>query len=339
MNIQTQCSLKQANTFGIDVRCNEFINLDNQDDVSYFVQHKLNKSLPYLVIGKGSNLLFTQDFKGSIIQMQNKGFEVIDENNSYVWIKAAAGEKWDDFVAWSVEKNYAGAENLSKIPGTVGAAPIQNIGAYGVEVADIFNALEAIEIESGELKRFYLKELKFGYRDSIFKQEFKNKYIITQVILKLNKYPFFKIDYGNIKAELDKMTYENLNIRLIRQAIITIRSSKLPEPEDFGNAGSFFKNPIVNTQKFQSLKAHFPNLVAYDLGNENYKLAAGWLIDRAGLKGFKKGAVGIHKNQALIIINLGGASGQEILNFSKEIQEKVNALFGISLETEVNVIS
>jgi UDP-N-acetylmuramate dehydrogenase len=339
MNIQTQYALKKHNTFGIDVHCKNFVQLDNQNDASDFVKHKLDKSSPYLILGEGSNLLFTKDFTGSIIQMQNKGFEVIDENNSYVWIKAAAGEKWDNFVAWSVEKNYAGAENLSKIPGTVGAAPIQNIGAYGVEVADIFNALEAIEIETGELRRFYLKELKFGYRDSIFKQELKNKYIITQVILKLNKYPFFKIDYGNIQAELEKMTYENLNIRLIRQAIINIRSSKLPEPEDFGNAGSFFKNPIVNAQEYENLKALFPNLVAYDLGNNIYKIAAGWLIDRAGLKGLKKGSVGIHKNQALIIINLGGADGQEILNFSKEIQEKVKALFGISLEAEVNIIS
>lgn len=253
MNIQTNFSLKNHNTFGVNINCKTFVTLNSEEDSINFIQHNLDKTLPYFIIGEGSNLLFTKDFDGTIIQMQNKGFEIVDENNKYVWIKAAAGEKWDDFVAWSVEKKYAGAENLSKIPGTIGAAPIQNIGAYGVELSEIFNALEAVEITSGKLKRFYLKELKFGYRDSIFKQKLKNKYIITTVILKLNKFPFFKIDYGNIKAELETMTYENLNIAVIRQAVINIRTSKLPETNELGNAGSFFKNPIVDNDKHLSL--------------------------------------------------------------------------------------
>jgi len=338
MNIQTNFSLKNHNTFGVNINCKTFVTLNSEEDSINFIQHNLDKTLPYFIIGGGSNLLFTKDFDGTIIQMQNKGFEIVDENNKYVWIKAAAGEKWDDFVAWSVEKKYAGAENLSKIPGTIGAAPIQNIGAYGVELSEIFNALEAVEITSGKLKRFYLKELKFGYRDSIFKQKLKNKYIITAVILKLNKFPFFKIDYGNIKAELETMTYENLNIAVIRQAVINIRTSKLPETNELGNAGSFFKNPIVDNDKHLSLKKSFPNLVSYDLKNGSYKLAAGWLIDNAGLKGYSKGKVAIHKNQALIIVNLGGAGGKEILKFSEEIQDKVQNLFGVKLEREVNVI-
>ena len=338
MNIQANFSLKNHNTFGVNINCKTFVTLNSEEDSINFIQHNLDKTLPYFIIGGGSNLLFTKDFDGTIIQMQNKGFEIVDENNKYVWIKAAAGEKWDDFVAWSVEKKYAGAENLSKIPGTIGAAPIQNIGAYGVELSEIFNALEAVEITSGKLKRFYLKELKFGYRDSIFKQKLKNKYIITAVILKLNKFPFFKIDYGNIKAELETMTYENLNIAVIRQAVINIRTNKLPETNKLGNAGSFFKNPIVNNDKHLSLKKSFPNLVSYDLKNGSYKLAAGWLIDNAGLKGYSKGKVAIHKNQALIIVNLGGAGGKEILEFSQEIQDKVQNLFGVKLEREVNII-
>ena len=338
MDFHSNYSLKNDNTFGINVVCKTFVELDSQQEASDYVQNHLDKKLPYLFIGEGSNLLFTKDFNGSIIQMQNKGFELIDENNNYVWIKAAAGEKWDDFVAWSVHKKYAGAENLSMIPGTVGAAPIQNIGAYGVELAEIFNGLEAIEIKTGELRRFYLKELKFGYRDSIFKQKLKNKYIITSVILKLNKFPFFKIEYGNIKAELETMTYENLNIEVIRQAVINIRSQKLPEPSELGNAGSFFKNPVVDNQKLTELKKDFPEIVAYDLGNDSFKLAAGWMIDRAGLKGYSKENVAVHKNQALIIVNLGGASGQEILEFSEEIQNKIFQLFGVRLEREVNVI-
>ena len=338
MNIQANFSLKNHNTFGVNINCKTFVTLNSEEDSINFIQHNLDKTLPYFIIGGGSNLLFTKDFDGTIIQMQNKGFEIVDENNKYVWIKAAAGEKWDDFVAWSVEKKYAGAENLSKIPGTIGAAPIQNIGAYGVELSEIFNALEAVEITSGKLKRFYLKELKFGYRDSIFKQKLKNKYIITAVILKLNKFPFFKIDYGNIKAELETMTYENLNIAVIRQAVINIRTNKLPETNKLGNAGSFFKNPIVDNDKHLSLKKSFPNLVSYDLKNGTYKLAAGWLIDNAGLKGYSKGKVAIHKNQALIIVNLGGAGGKEILEFSQEIQDKVQNLFGVKLEREVNII-
>lgn len=338
MEIQSNFSLKNHNTFGIDVNCQHFVKLYTQEEAYDFVQNHLDKKSPYLLLGEGSNLLFTSDFNGTIIQMQNKGFEIIDQNNTFIWIKVGAGEIWDDFVKWTVENKYAGAENLSKIPGTVGAAPIQNIGAYGVELAEIFNALEAIEIESGMLRRFYLKEMKFGYRDSIFKQALKNKYIITAVILKLNKFPFFKIDYGNIKAELGNLKYENLSIAVIRQAIINIRASKLPDPVELGNAGSFFKNPVIDRKKHADLKKNFPDLVSYHLENESFKLAAGWMIDYAGLKGYTKGNVAVHKDQALIIVNLGGASGQEVLKFSEEIQRKVFNLFGVHLEREVNVI-
>lgn len=338
MDIQINSSLKNYNTFCVDIACSTLVNLNSAEEAQAFVNTGLDKNKAYLVIGEGSNLLFTKYFDGTIIRMQNKGIEVIDQNNKYVWIKASAGEMWDDFVKWSVENKYAGAENLSLIPGTVGAAPIQNIGAYGVELASIFNALEAIEIDSGKLHRFYLKELRFGYRDSVFKQKLKDKYIITAVILKLNKFPFFKIDYGNIAAELEKMTFENLNIGVIRQAVIRIRTSKLPDPKEMGNAGSFFKNPIVSKEKYENLQQLYPNLVAYPLENDLFKLAAGWLIENAGLKGYSKGKVGIHKYQALIIVNLGEASGKEILEFSQDIQQKIMEKYGLLLEREVYLI-
>ncbi|MBN1651089.1 MAG: UDP-N-acetylmuramate dehydrogenase [Bacteroidales bacterium] len=338
MEIKSNYSLKKHNTFGVDVSCNTFVTLTNQKEASDYVQNKLDKTQPYLLIGEGSNILFINDFEGTVIHMQNKGFEVLDETHKNVWIKAAAGEIWDDFVAWSVERKYAGAENLSLIPGTVGAAPIQNIGAYGIELSEIFNGLEAIEIETGELRRFYLRELQFGYRDSLFKQELKNKYIITAVILKLNKFPFFKIDYGNIKAELESMSYENLSIAIIRQAIINIRNRKLPDPKLRGNAGSFFKNPIVNQKMHNELIKRFPKLASYDLKNGSFKLAAAWLIDQAGFKGLKKGNVAVHENQALILTNLGQASGKELLSFSEEIQRKIEEMFGVELEREVNII-
>ena len=338
MDIQKNSSLKNYNTFGVHVACSTLVNLNSTEEAQAFVNIGLDKNKAHLVIGEGSNLLFTKYFDGTIIRMQNKGIELIDQNNKYVWIKASAGEKWDDFVKWSVENKYAGAENLSLIPGTVGAAPIQNIGAYGVELASIFNALEAIEIDSGKLHRFYLKELRFSYRDSVFKQKLKDKYIITAVILKLNKFPFFKIDYGNIAAELEKMTFENLNIGVIRQAVIQIRTSKLPDPKEIGNAGSFFKNPVVSKEKYENLKQLYPNLVAYPLENELFKLAAGWLIENAGLKGYSKGKVGVHKNQALIIVNLGEASGKEILEFSQDIQQKITEKYGLLLEREVYLI-
>ncbi|MBN2237928.1 MAG: UDP-N-acetylmuramate dehydrogenase [Bacteroidales bacterium] len=338
MKIHSNYNLIHANTFGVEAFADTFVHLENEADAIDFVQHHLDKNKPYMLIGEGSNILFTKDYQGTLMQMQNKGFELVDENPNFVWIRAAAGEIWDDFVAWSVQRKYAGAENLSKIPGTIGAAPIQNIGAYGVEFESIFNTVEAIEIASGKKQRFYLKELNFGYRDSIFKTKLKNKFIISSVILKLNKFPLFKTDYGNIQEELNKMNYENLNVALVREAISTIRASKLPDPKEFGNAGSFFKNPIVVQEKYASLKLSYPNLIAYELSNGNYKLAAGWLIDRAGLKGFTKGKVAVHKNQALIIVNLGGAKGSEILAFSEEIQQKVFDLFGVELEREVNLI-
>jgi UDP-N-acetylmuramate dehydrogenase len=338
MDSFTNHSLISHNTFGVDVKCKTFVCLYNQSETIHFVENILDKTHPFLVVGEGSNLLFTNDFEGTIIQMRNKGFEIVDQNTKYVWVKAAAGEKWDDFVAWCVENKYSGAENLSKIPGTVGAAPIQNIGAYGVELVDLFNGLEAVEIANGELKRFYLKELNFGYRDSIFKQSLKNKYIITSVILKLNKFPVYKLDYGNIKGELEKMSYKNLSIGLIRNAISNIRASKLPETKELGNAGSFFKNPIVEKTQYLELRNKFPELVAFPQDNGTFKIAAGWLIEHAGLKGYSGAKVAIHKNQALIVVNLGGASGKEILEFSEMIQSKILDLYGLQLEREVNVI-
>lgn len=289
-----------------------------------------------LIIGEGSNLLFTKDFDGELIKIENKGFEVIEEKGLWVWIKAAAGESWDDLVKWAVENGYGGLENLSHIPGTVGAAPVQNIGAYGVEFQDLFNSLEAVDMNTGELTNFYLQELAFDYRYSVFKGPLKNRFLVSSVVLKLDRYPKVNLKYGHLKDVVESISTKSYpDIKDVRKAVIQIRKSKLPEPEEIGNAGSFFKNPVISAESFQLLRESYPEIVNYPLPNGDFKLAAAWLIEKAGFKGITVGEAGTHPNHALIIINKGKAKGIELKNLAESIQEKVKDLFKIQLEPEV----
>jgi UDP-N-acetylmuramate dehydrogenase len=289
-------------------------------------------------LGGGSNLLLTQDVNALVIKNNLKGISIIKETDDNVWVKCSAGEVWHEFVLWCIAHNFGGLENLSLIPGCTGASPMQNIGAYGVEIKDTFYELEAIDLTSGNKHVFSKSDCEFGYRESIFKHRLKNKFIITSVTFQLSKKPAFHIEYGAIKQELDRMDISELNIKAISQAIINIRTSKLPNPKEIGNAGSFFKNPEVSSTIYLSLQKEFPNIVAYPLENSNYKLAAGWLIEQCGLKGFQIGDAGVHKLQALVLVNYGKATGKEIYDLSTHVLQTVQAKFGVSLEREVNII-
>ena len=339
MKSYTNSTLKEFNTFHIDALAESIVVFETEQEAQKFFKEYHSTEENYLVIGGGSNLLFTSDFKGKIFKIENKGFQVIDEKGPDVWVKVAAGEEWDDLVAWAVEQGYGGIENLSLIPGTVGAAPVQNIGAYGVEFKDVFNSLECIEIENGEKRTFYLQELEFDYRDSIFKSKLKNKFIITSVVIKLSIFPKLDLHYGHLKEVAQEMSGKNYpDIKDIRQAVIKIRESKLPNTDETGNAGSFFKNPVINSAEYKILLSNYPDLVSYPLENDKYKLAAAWLIEKAGLKGFQLGNAATHNNHALILINNGNATGKEIQELAAYIQEKVKEKFGISLEAEVLMV-
>jgi UDP-N-acetylmuramate dehydrogenase len=339
MKTYKQTSLKNYHSFHIEVQAEQLIVFQNEEEVrSYF--SKQNAHHPNtMIIGEGSNLLFTKAFEGVIYKIENKGIEVIEDIGDYVWVKAAAGEHWDDLVAWAVGKGYGGIENLSLIPGTVGAAPVQNIGAYGVEFSQVFNSLEAVEMNSGDPMRFYLQELNFGYRKSSFKQELKNKYLITSVVVKLRKYPKLNIEYGRLKSVAQAMSGKDYtDIADIRAAVIKIREEKLPNPDKIGNAGSFFKNPIVDLEHFNKISSKHPNIVSYPLENMQYKLAAAWLIEEAGFKGSELGRAAVHAHHALILINKGEALGKDVYELSKRIQESVFQKFEIQLEPEVMIL-
>jgi len=327
-------SLKNFNTFGIDVKASHFYTCENKADIVEFLQHKHKK--PLFFLGEGSNVLFTCDFEGTILKPQLKGIKLIQENETYVLVEAGAGENWDEFVAYCVDKNWSGIENLSLIPGTVGSSPVQNIGAYGVEVKDVIRDVYAIDIASKREIHFDNKACNFSYRNSVFKNELKGKVIIYKVVFKLSKKPQLILDYGTVKQELEK--YDVINIQNIRKAIIDIRRSKLPDPEEIGNAGSFFKNPVVHISILHNLQKDNPEIPFYPVDDENVKLAAGWLIDQSGLKGYRKKNAGVHEKQALVLVNYGGATGEDILNLSQYVQEKVFEKFSVNLEPEVNIL-
>ncbi len=338
MQISSHISLKPFNTFGIDTFAKLFTIIHSVTDIQELLQHNDYKSNTHLIIGGGSNLLLTQPVNGLVIKNELKGIEVIKETEETALVKCAAGEVWHELVLFCIDKGFAGLENLSLIPGCTGASPMQNIGAYGVEIKDTFYELEALDLETGKLTTFSKSDCEFGYRESIFKRRFKNQFIITSVTFQLSKKPVFHIEYGAIKQELDNMHISELSIRTISQAVINIRSSKLPDPKKIGNAGSFFKNPEVSAAIHDTLKQEFPALVAYHLDNGNYKLAAGWLIEQSGLKGFRTGDAGVHSLQALVLVNYGHATGKEIYDLSSKVLESVNQKFGIQLEREVNII-
>lgn len=338
MLISTNTSLKSYNTFGIEASAKYFTSVNSIQNIKELLQSNEYKSNERLILGGGSNLLITQNVNALVIKNDLKGIEIVNETEDSVLLKCAAGEVWHEFVMWCIDKNYGGLENLSLIPGCTGASPMQNIGAYGVEIKDTFYELEAIHAQTGELKTFSKSDCKFGYRESIFKRKLKNQFIITSVTFQLSKKPSFNIEYGAIKQELDAMNISELSVKAISNAVINIRSSKLPNPKEIGNAGSFFKNPEVSADVYQALKAEFPNLVAYPLESSNYKLAAGWLIEQSGLKGYRKGDAGVHALQALVLVNYGLATGNEIYNLSTHVLQTVKAKFGVDLEREVNII-
>jgi UDP-N-acetylmuramate dehydrogenase len=338
LHIQENISLKPFNTFGIDVLAKYFVSFSNADELAELLSFKLQTANYKLILGGGSNILLTKNVDGLVLKNDIKGVEVVKEDAMHVYVKAGAGENWHQLVQYCVNQNWAGVENLSLIPGNVGASPMQNIGAYGVEIKDVFYALEAYHIAEGKVYTFSLNDCEFGYRESVFKRKLKDQFIILSVTYRLNKKPSFHTSYGAINEELHKMGVKDLSIQAIAQAVINIRSSKLPDPKKIGNAGSFFKNPEINASHFQLLKLEYPQIIGYPLDNGNVKLAAGWLIEQCGWKGFRRGDAGCHAKQALVLVNYGNASGKEIYDLSEEILISVQEKFGVLLEREVNII-
>ncbi len=329
-------ALKKHNSFGIEAKAKQFFEFEEASEIREFLAQNKLMNMPYFVLGGGSNLLLTKDFDGLVLYPKIKGIQVIEENKTSVLLKVGANENWDQFVSWCVERNYGGIENLSLIPGLVGASPVQNIGAYGVEVKNAIEKVEAISLQNGNEHIFNHNDCEFSYRNSVFKGKYKNLFVITHVQFRLNKQAKFELSYGSVKEEL--RTCQEINLKNIREAIIKIRNSKLPNPEEIGNAGSFFKNPIVSSQKAKQLYTKFPNMPIYKLDETRVKLAAGWLIEQCGWKGKRFGDAGVHKNQALVLVNYGMATGVEILQLSNEICKSVELAFGVKLEKEVNVI-
>jgi UDP-N-acetylmuramate dehydrogenase len=344
MNLQENISIKAYNTFGISVYANLFAKFNSIAELAELLEFSAGKTqtpnhkLQTLILGGGSNILFTHDFNGMVLKNEIMGIKTVREDEHHVYVQAGAGENWHGFVEYCLGHGLAGVENLSLIPGNVGASPMQNIGAYGVEIKDVFYSLEAYHIKDRRLVNFTLNDCEFGYRESIFKKRFKDEFVITDVTYRLNRIPDFNISYGAIGQELEKMGVKDLSIRAISQAVINIRSSKLPNPAEIGNAGSFFKNPEIESGQFETLKDKYPAIVGYQLANGNVKLAAGWLIEQCGWKGFRRGDAGCHEKQALVLVNYGNATGKEIYELSEEILHNVEEKFGVRLEREVNII-
>ena len=330
MTIHENTSLKPYNTFGIEVSTRFLIELLTDEDVISFLSASKEYPQPLLFLGGGSNLLFTKDFPGTVIRLCTKGIRVVVENDDWVIVRAASGENWDSFVRYCVEKGWGGLENLSMIPGNVGTGPIQNIGAYGVELKDRFVDATVIRIDTLEKIVLSKEECEFGYRDSIFKGKEKGKYFILSVSFRLSKHPELNLEYGAIRDELKTMNRDNPTLSDVREAICTIRARKLPDPEQLGNAGSFFKNPVISQQQFLGLKERFPGIV-------NFPQDDGYKIEQCGWKGKRFGDAGVHENQPLVLVNYGSATGGEILHLATQVTDSVEKKFGIHLEPEVNV--
>ncbi|HTB06125.1 MAG TPA: UDP-N-acetylmuramate dehydrogenase [Bacteroidia bacterium] len=338
MKLQEHYPLKDITTFHAKVFAKQYTEFTSADELKEILSSSQVKGTPYMILGGGSNVLFTGDYTGVIIRNAIKGIEVVKEDTDHVYIKANGGEKWHDFVLYCVSHNYGGVENLSLIPGTVGAGPIQNIGAYGVELKDTLYEVQAMNVHTFEVKKFSNADCKFGYRESIFKGEEKGKYVILAVTLKLNKHPKVNVSYGTVSKELEAMGITHPTIADVSKAVINIRSSKLPDPAKLGNAGSFFKNPVMTNADFEKLKAKFPDVVSFQAHEGHTKLAAGWLIEQCGWKGKRIGDAGVHKDQALVLVNYGDATGKEIYDLSTKVIESVKEKFGVQLEREVNMI-
>jgi UDP-N-acetylmuramate dehydrogenase len=336
VKISENVSLKPYNTFGINVSAKEFTSFTNIEELQEVLNERKNANR--LILGGGSNILLTKDFDGIVLKNELKGIELVSEDENHFYVKAAAGENWHRFVLFCIEHNYAGVENLSLIPGNVGASPMQNIGAYGVEIKDVFHSLEALHIEDNKISAFSANDCEFGYRESVFKRKYKNQFVILNVTFRLRKHAILNTSYGAIEQELQNMKASELSIQNISKAVINIRSSKLPDPQQIGNAGSFFKNPQITAEEFQILKEKYQNVSAFPLSDGNVKLAAGWLIEQCGWKGYREGDAGCHAKQALVLVNYGNARGIEIFNLSEKIIDSVKEKFDVSLEREVNII-
>ncbi len=338
LQIQQNVSLKNFNTFGVEASAKYFVEINHEDELVELFMDLQWKQMQLLVLGGGSNMLLINDFDGLVIHMNIRGFEHRINHNE-VYVEAGGGEVWNDLVNFCVAREYAGLENLSLIPGSVGASPIQNIGAYGVELQDVFHSCKAFEIATGTFKTFIKADCKFGYRESIFKSEVKGQYIITSVKFHLSLIPNVNLRYGAIEQELAVRGITSPTIKDVSQVVSHIRVSKLPDPSTIGNAGSFFKNPVISQAEFGPIHAKFSDIVNYPAGDGYVKLAAGWLIEQCGWKGKVVGNTGTWKNQALVLVNHGGATGQEIFNFSSQIIDSVYTKFGVTLQREVNIIS
>ena len=337
MNIQTNFSLKKYNTFGIEAKAKQFVAVATIEDLKTLLQENILQ--PKFILGGGSNMLLTEDIQALVIHIDLKGKKILKETDNFVWVESMAGENWHIFVLWTIDQNFGGLENMSLIPGNVGATPIQNIGAYGTEIKDTFVSCEAMNIATQEMIIFTKEECHFGYRESVFKHKAKDQFIITSVIFKLTKHNHkINTSYGDITKELENQNIATPTLRDVSNAVTAIRQSKLPDPKELGNSGSFFKNPIISKAQYNTIHALHPDMPHYVVSETEVKVPAGWLIERAGFKGKRFGDAGIHKNQALVLVNYGNATGQEILNVSRTIQATILKEFGILIETEVNVI-
>ncbi|HET8809514.1 MAG TPA: UDP-N-acetylmuramate dehydrogenase [Flavobacteriaceae bacterium] len=329
-------SLKAYNTFGIDVKAKRFVSIGSEEELEQILRKTYASEL--FVLGGGSNMLLTKDLDKTVAHIDLKGKQVLETEENSVLVSAKAGENWHEFVLWCLENGFGGVENLSLIPGNVGTAPIQNIGAYGVELKDVFVECKALNIQTLQTKTFSKEDCRFGYRDSVFKNELKNQFIITEVIFRLTtKNHQLHTSYGAIQHQLELVRIVNPTIRDISNAVVKIRQEKLPDPNKIGNSGSFFKNPIVPKSEFEQIQKKHPEIPFYALPDGRVKIPAGWLIDQAGFKGFRDGDAGVHKNQALVLVNHGNATGTEILSLAEKIREKIADSYGVMLEFEVNV--
>ena len=336
--IQENVSLLPFNTFHFDVRAKHLVTVSSPDDVRQLLKSALFRENPVLVLGGGSNVLFTNPFEGTVVKNELMGITKINEDEETVTLRVGSGENWHTLVMYCVERNYGGIENLSLIPGTVGAAPMQNIGAYGVEVKDVIKEVETFELSTATSRTFANEECQFGYRESFFKHEGRDKYFISSVTLTLTKRNHrFNIQYGAIKDTLRQMEVSEVSIQAISDAVIHIRKSKLPDPVVIGNAGSFFKNPTIDESHYNQLKMSYPDIPGYPEGESRMKVPAGWLIEQCGWKGKRFGSVGVHPLQALVLVHYGGGEGSEIMNLSMKIQESVEKKFQIKLHPEVNI--
>lgn len=340
LNIQSHVSLKPHNTFGVDVDARYMVEINHANDIKTLLQVTDFVGVPKLILGGGSNVLLCHNFDGLVLKMNIQGVEVVREDDDHVYLSVGAGVNWHELVLYCVQAGYAGMENLSLIPGTAGAAPMQNIGAYGVELEQLFHSLTAVHTLTSQERTFSHADCQFGYRESIFKRELKGQYIITSVTFRLDKRPTFHTRYGAIQETLTQMdvSHDALSIKAISDAVIQIRRSKLPDPAQVGNAGSFFKNPEIPKPQFDTLKKQFSELPGYPIGDDLVKIPAGWLIEQAGWKGYRSGDAGVHTKQALVLVNYGKATGQDILTLAGKVKNSVQEMFGVIITPEVNVV-